>query len=133
MICVDCCGCFGQGIKSALADDAGQLMAGPRRPYEDLALLLGNGVDAELLAPIATEFSGDIARAVEAYFERTAEHASSAALRARKAAENAENYYTRPAGRGEAVYCNVYHLHWKDTDKNTGMDSRKRAAHSNIT
>lgn len=96
-------------------------MAGPRRPYEDLALLLGNGVDAELLAPIAAEFSGDLPKAVEAYFERTVEHASTAAARARKAAEAAENYYTRPEGLGEAVYCNVYHLHWKESEKDSGM------------
>lgn len=108
-------------------------MAGPRRPYEDLALLLGNGVDAELLAPIATEFSGDIPRAVEAYFERTAEHASSAAARAKRAAETAENYYTRPTGRGEPVYCNIYHLHWKDSEKETGMTPSGMSASRHAT
>ena len=95
----------------------GNVFTGPRKPFDDLAVLLGNGVDADLLAPIAARCGGDIPKAVEAYFDNEEDHLSAAAARAHRAAEYAENYYKRPSGRGQPVLCNVYHLHWGTADE----------------
>jgi hypothetical protein len=60
------------------------VFSGPRKPFDDLAFLLGNGLDPVLLAPIAVEFEGDIPKAVEAYFERADQHSDSASERAQR-------------------------------------------------
>ena len=73
---------------SAIADSPrmrnrrGTEPAGPRRPYRDLAALLGNGVKAGVLAPILVETQGDVSKAVEIYCERAADPTAFAAMSA---------------------------------------------------
>jgi hypothetical protein len=46
---------------------------GPRKPFDDLALMLGTGVKASILGPIMVETQGDVPKALELYCERNAD------------------------------------------------------------
>ena len=48
---------------------------GPRKPFEDLALMLGSGVKAHALGPIMVEAEGDVHKAWEIYCQRASEPA----------------------------------------------------------
>ena len=47
--------------------------AGPRKPFEDLAGMLGGGVKAHMLGPIMVEVQGDVSKALELYCDRHAD------------------------------------------------------------
>ena len=107
-----------RAAQRSAANAAHHIFEGPRKPFVDLALLLGNGVDPDILAPIAAEYSGDVPAAVEVYFDQKEQdlHFDLMIENAKRAAEYCESYYRRPTGQGEPVVCNVYHLHWESAD-----------------
>lgn len=93
---------------------------GLRRPFEDMAALLGNGVEADLLAPILVQTNGDIEAAVEKYFERKEEFFAQKDQRDAARRARMDQYYRRPEGTGEPVFCNIYDLNF------SGKDGKKK-------
>ena len=100
---------------------------GPRKPFEDLALMLGNGVKANILGPIMVETQGDVPRSLELYCQRTADPKFREEAAQRDPSVSAEEYYLRPE-KAVPVMCNVYDLSWGAEEK----DGKKKKVNSGL-
>jgi hypothetical protein len=102
---------------------------GPRKPFEDLAGMIGNGVNAQDLAPLMVETEGDVSKALELWVQKFRGEGARNKRQAEPESddESAESYYLRPE-QPVPVICNVYDLYW-GPDK----DGKKKKTNSGLT
>eukprot|EP00802_Teleaulax_amphioxeia_P001590 Tamp_01592.p1 GENE.Tamp_01592~~Tamp_01592.p1 ORF type:complete len:515 (-),score=79.12 Tamp_01592:3623-5047(-) len=101
---------------------------GPRKPFEDLAFMLGSDVKANILGPIMVETQGDVPKALEVYVQRSADpQFREEAAQRDPNSYTAEEYYLRPE-KPVTVTCNVYDLAWGAEDK----EGKKKKVNSGL-